>query len=185
MSELAQARDLLGGGDTAAALKLLERARRRALSRQDQSGLRDVVALAGPIAGSGAEGRQQRAAGRIVYAAEQNLRFLERGSALGQAVEEAGPPTVGSLVAALLVHVLVGGTWLFVAVIAVGLGDPGRFGNGPTHADYIRALTVAGALWWAAALVMVWRWWKGRQPLFVSMIWFFVAIVAAPIALGA
>src|SRR5437667_97709 len=71
LSELAQARDLLGGGDTAAALKLLERARRRALSRQDQSGLRDVVALAGPIAGSGAEGRQQRAAGRIVYAARR------------------------------------------------------------------------------------------------------------------
>ena len=78
-----------------------------------------------------------------------------------------------------------GAMWLFVAVIAVGLGDPGRFGNGPTHADYVRGLTAAGVLWWLAALLMVWRWWKGRQPLFVSVIWFFVAIVAAPIALGA
>jgi hypothetical protein len=183
LSELAQARDLLGSANGTRALKLLERARKRALSDGVENGLREVLALGRSIAAT-TDGSRRAAAGRLVYAAEQNLRFLESRSAIGTAVEPPGPPTAGSLAGALVIHALIGATWLFVAVIAVGLGDPGRFGNGPTHADYVRALMVVAALWCVAALVMVVRWRAGRQPLFVSLVWFVVAIPAALIALS-
>ena len=74
-------------GDLKAALKLLERERRAALARGDLAAVEEVLDAAKTVYHR-AEGKRQSEAGRIAFAAQQNIRQLGR-----QAGRRLGHPT--------------------------------------------------------------------------------------------
>jgi hypothetical protein len=88
--ELGQARALVEGGESKAALKLLERVRREALAGDYASELESVLAAAAFIYRR-TEGKQQSEAGRLAFSTEQNIRFVGRKRALAEGREWVDP----------------------------------------------------------------------------------------------
>jgi uncharacterized membrane protein len=91
--ELTRALQALEGGDVNAAVKQLERTRRRAVAYRDPVLLVEVLELA-QRAEREASGRLKNAAGRLAYATEQNLKWLERaeGDVAAEPARVAAPP---------------------------------------------------------------------------------------------
>jgi hypothetical protein len=79
-------------GEVRQALKLLEQERRQALGSEDVEALRHVLEAARLVHGHAEQGDRNRAA-RVIYAAQQNIRFLTRKQALTAGEEWVDPFT--------------------------------------------------------------------------------------------
>jgi uncharacterized RDD family membrane protein YckC len=85
-----QAEALIEAGESKAAVKLLERERKEALADANVARLEQVLAGA-HLAHGRTSSKHREEAGRVAYAAQQNLRFLSRQQALAAGQEWVDP----------------------------------------------------------------------------------------------
>jgi hypothetical protein len=190
----AAADDLVESGDLAGALKELERTRSVALERRDVPELARVVQLAGMVE-ERSHGGTQRRARALVYAADENIRFVE--TQLGVATPREPAPderevasideVVGGrrgFIGAVFLHMLAAFSWIFFCGgLLVMLALPND-GVAPSELGLILFIVVPASLWLATAGVIVWRWRTSSRSgiqiaLPLATMWWIVSALAA------
>jgi hypothetical protein len=172
---------LIEQGEPKAALKLLERARREALSRKDVTSLEALLAAARAIEAQ-LEGRRHDEAARITYAALQNIRFVSR---IKEAEEEERQrftrpsvesvnPSAGRLLRALAVWLAM---WPAVAFVYPFFAAAS---GGQTLQGLIVFATVLAAFWLLPLGLLCFWWRRGDRDLIYPLIgWFLLPIMLA------
>jgi WD40-like Beta Propeller Repeat len=84
-----------------------------------------------------------------------------------------------TLASAFVFHVFVAAVWLVVATLAVAIAvGANPRSEKPSEAAFLTALALAGALWLAGIVLIVWRWRAGQSLLGVPIVWAGAASVA-------
>jgi hypothetical protein len=181
---------LVERGELKQALKALERERRDAVARGDAASVEDVFRAVKLVYGR-ADGKRRSEAGRISFAAQQNMRFLGRQAAIASGAEWSDPfpddprpaprdPALKralfgearrplSLVLAVLVSIASFFVWSVVSLFAWGMGDNSSNGepdplppDGARH-EYRIVLIVAASLAFASLVATTLDWVRARR----------------------